>query len=65
VRRRGKPGPFELATATFHPFGTLPTGVAVVNGCDSATLTGSVVTINMPVMPSGYIHKITLDLLFA
>jgi hypothetical protein len=47
------------------PFGTLPTGVTVVDGCDSATLTGSLVTINVPVMPSGYIHKITLDLLFA
>jgi hypothetical protein len=65
VRRRGRPGPFELATATFHPFGTLPTGVAVVNGCDSITLTGTVVTINVRVMPSGYINNITLDLLFA
>jgi hypothetical protein len=47
------------------PAGTLPTGVVVIEGCNSATLAGTVVTINVPVMPNGYIHKITLDLLFA
>jgi hypothetical protein len=36
----------------------------VIDGCDSATISGPVVTINVSVMPSGYIHKITLDLLF-
>ena len=47
------------------PAGTLPTSVVVIDGCDWATISGPVVTINVPVMPSGYIHKITLDLLFA
>src|SRR5262245_1165803 len=47
------------------PPGTAPTGVTVIEGADSATVSGSVVTVNVPIKPSGFVYKVTMDLLFA
>jgi hypothetical protein len=46
------------------PAGALPTGVAVIDGCDSASIAGSVVTINVPVHAKGFVYHVALDLLF-
>jgi hypothetical protein len=43
------------------PPGPAPTGVAVIDGADSASIAGAVVTINVPIKPAGYV----LDLLLA
>jgi hypothetical protein len=39
--------------------------VAVIDGCGSATLAGSVVTVNVPPKPSGFDYHVVLDPLFA
>jgi len=46
------------------PPGTLPSGVAVVDGADSATVPGSAVMVNVPIRPKGYVYHVVLDLLF-
>jgi len=47
------------------PPGPAPTGVAVISGADSASLAGTVVTCNVPVLPAGQIYHVVLDALFA
>jgi hypothetical protein len=37
------------------PPAPLPSGVAVVDGADSATIPGSAVTVNVPVQPKGHV----------
>jgi hypothetical protein len=46
------------------PPGTLPTGVAVIDGANSASIAGSVVTVNVPIKPSGFVYHVVMDLLF-
>jgi hypothetical protein len=46
------------------PPGTLPSGVAVVDGADSATIPGPAVTVNVSIRPKGYVCLVVLDLLF-
>ena len=41
-----------------------PTGVAVIEGADSASIAGSAVTVNVPVQPKGYVYHVLMDLLF-
>lgn len=41
-----------------------PVNVAVVAGADSATLAGTIVTIIVPVKPTGFHYIVTLDLIF-
>jgi hypothetical protein len=43
--------------------GTLPTGVAVIEGADSASIAGAVATVNLPVKPKCYVYHVVLDLL--
>jgi hypothetical protein len=44
--------------------GMAPTGVAVIEGADSASIAGSAVTVNVPVQPKGYVYHVLMDLLF-
>jgi hypothetical protein len=49
------------------PANAPPSGVAVVEGASSASISlppGPILTINVPVQPVGYIYRIILDLLF-
>jgi hypothetical protein len=36
-----------------------------IDGCDSATFAGSVVTVNVPLKPSEFVYHVVLDPLFA
>ena len=44
--------------------GTLPSGVVVIDGASSASLSGTLITVTLPVQPEGHVYKVTLDLLF-
>jgi hypothetical protein len=46
------------------PPGTPPTGVAVIAGADTASIAGTVVTVNVPLKPVGFVYQVTLDMLF-
>ena len=46
------------------PPNTPPTDVAVIDGADGASLSGSTVTINVPVHAKGFVYHVVLDLLF-
>jgi hypothetical protein len=45
--------------------GAPPIGVMVIDGADSATLVGTVVTVAVPVQPDGALYEVTLGLVFA
>jgi hypothetical protein len=45
------------------PSGTLPTGVAVIEVADSASIAESIVMVNVPLKPANYVYKLTMDLL--
>ena len=47
------------------PPGPAPTGVAVIDGATSASIAGTVVTVNVPVQPAGQVYHVMLDCLFA
>jgi len=36
----------------------------VVEGANSASIAGSVVTVNVPTKPNGYVYHVVMDLLF-
>jgi hypothetical protein len=38
--------------------------VAVIEGADSASIAGSIVTVNVPIKPNGYVYHVMMDLLF-
>jgi hypothetical protein len=46
------------------PPGTLPTGVAVIEDADSASIAGSIVMVYVPTKPNGYVYHVVMDLLF-
>jgi hypothetical protein len=43
---------------------TLPSGVVVIDGAESASLLNTMITVNVPVEPEGHVYRVTLDLLF-
>ena len=43
---------------------TLPSGVVVIDGAESASLLNTIITVNVPVEPEGHVYKIIMDLLF-
>jgi hypothetical protein len=45
--------------------GAAPVGVMVIDGAQSASLTATVVTVSVPVMPDGALYEVTLGLVFA
>jgi hypothetical protein len=52
---------------TTSPSNTPPSGVDIIEGATSASISlppAPIVTVNVPVQPGGYIYKIILDLLF-
>ena len=40
---------------------TLPSGVVVIDGASSASLSGTLITVTLPVHPEGHVYKVTLD----
>jgi hypothetical protein len=38
--------------------------VAVIDGADSASISGTIVTVNVPVKPKNFVNHAVLDLLF-
>jgi hypothetical protein len=61
----GQGGRMGTWFADKSPPGPAPVGVAVISGADSASLAGTVVTINVPIMPNNSIYHVVLDCLFA
>jgi hypothetical protein len=47
------------------PPGPAPTGMVVIEGADSASISGTVVTVSIPITPAGHVHHVVLDALFA
>jgi hypothetical protein len=47
-----------------HQLARAPIGVAVIGGADSASLSGTVVTANVPIKPAGTVFRVTLNLQF-
>jgi hypothetical protein len=44
--------------------GTLPTGVAVIEGANSASIAESIVKVYVPTKPNGYVYHVVMGLLF-
>jgi hypothetical protein len=64
---QGLTGVLQNWGATTTPSNASPSGVAVVEGASSASISlppGPIVTVNVPVQPSGFIYKVVMDLLF-
>jgi hypothetical protein len=45
--------------------GPAPTGVIVVAGATSAAISGTEVTVNVPLKPADFVYQVTLDFLFS
>jgi hypothetical protein len=43
---------------------TTPTGVMLINGATSATISNTVVTVTVPVKPAKFLYAVTMDILF-
>jgi hypothetical protein len=50
--------------ANNQPTNTQPSDVDVIEGASSASISGPTLTINVPVQPAGFVHRIVMDLLF-
>jgi hypothetical protein len=49
---------YDISNSVLQP----PTGVAVIDGAIQASVSGTLVTVGVPIQPSGHVHRVTLDL---
>lgn len=47
------------------PYVNGPVGVVMIDGANSASIVGNVITINVPVKPAGTKYEVVLEVLFA